>query len=826
MLEPLASTTPDELERENNVVIQQIVSDQETGGWEAALAAAANGAGATDAAPPLWVSADGQQEEAGTSILPPENEADSATGPTQKAEPADSPQELAASSPDGSTEAADDAGWQPAPAFIVPCAVVPHPVPEQFTLDDPALYFNQELSWLDFNWRVLWLALDARTPLLERVRFAAITASNLDEFYQKRVGGLKRQRAAGVRKLTPDGRTPEEQLELIRPAARSMHQTLTAAWEQELKPALADQADVVICDYDDLNIEQRYMLRKYFQTHFYPILTPLTVDPGHPFPFISNLSLSLAILLRHPQWRTTHFARLKVPMNHGRWLRLPGAAGDDRLYYLPVEQLIMHNASDLFHGMDLLSVHPFRITRNADVRRDEEEAEDLLATISAELRERRFAGVVRMEVDQGMPEHVRSLLTRELEMTPSQVVEVAGLLDLTGCFQLADLDLPKLRYKHWEPVIPTRLAQEGQTKDSQTIFDIIRQGDLVVHHPYESFAASTQRFIEEAADDPRVVAIKQTLYRTSYESPIVAALTRAAERGKQVAALVEVKARFDEANNIEWAQRLENAGVHVTYGVVGLKTHSKATLVVRQELDGLRIYCHMGTGNYHPKTAKLYTDLGLFTCSPDLGYDIVNLFHSLTGYAPDQRYRRAIVAPRAMRNTFLRLIQQEINYQCRHGNGRIIAKMNALDDVPIIQELYRASQAGVQIDLIIRGHSRLRPGLPGISENIRVISILGRFLEHDRIFHFHNNGAAYTFIGSADWRGRNLDERVELIVPVEDPTLQGQLIANLHEALADNRLAWDLHPDGRYVLRWPGRAEEVRNFQQAMMAQAAERAKI
>ncbi len=808
MVEPLAPTMTDELERESNVVVQQIAPDQGVEGWTADLAGGAAGAGVTDGAWQLRANPDGQEPEAESVSQPPERAVNSPEAPADAL-------------------ATDDAvAWQAAPAFTIPCAVCPQLVPDQFALDDPSLYFNQELSWLDFNWRVLWLALDARTPLLERVRFAAITASNLDEFYQKRVGGLKRQKAAGVRKLTPDGRTPEEQLELIRPAARLMHQTMTATWERELKPALADQADVVICDYDDLNIEQRYMLRKYFQTHFYSILTPLTVDPGHPFPFISNLSLSLAILLRHPQWRTTHFARLKVPMNHGRWLRLPGTTGDDRRYYLPVEQLIMHNASELFHGMDLLSVHPFRITRNADVRRDEEEAEDLLATISAELRERRFAGVVRMEVDQGMPEYVRSLLTRELEMTPAQVVEVTGLLDLTGCFQLADLDLPKLRYKHWEPVIPTRLAQEGQTKDSQTIFDIIRQGDLVVHHPYESFAASTQRFIEEAADDPRVVAIKQTLYRTSYESPIVAALTRAAERGKQVAALVEVKARFDEANNIEWAQRLENAGVHVTYGVVGLKTHSKATLVVRQELDGLRIYCHMGTGNYHPKTAKLYTDLGLFTCSPDLGYDIVNLFHSLTGYAPDQRYRRAIVAPRAMRNTFLRLIQQEIDYQCRHGNGRIIAKMNALDDVPLIQELYRASQAGVQIDLIIRGHSRLRPGLPGISENIRVISILGRFLEHDRVFHFYNNGAPYTFIGSADWRGRNLDERVELIVPVEDPALQRQLIANLHEALADNRLAWDLHGDGRYVLRWPGRAEEVRNFQQAMMNQAAERAKI
>lgn len=799
MIQLLAEPASDELEQESNVVIQQTTpdlnADELAGLADLALeqfsepASAAQTEPIEPAAPPVEV-----------------EQAEVRVGLVEEAGPA----------------ASEDVTW----GSVVPCAVAPRPVPEQCSLDDPSLYFNQELSWLDFNWRVLWLALDERTPLLERVRFAAITASNLDEFYQKRVGGLKRQRAAGVRKLTPDGRTPEEQIELIREAAGIMHRTLTAAWEQQLKPALAAKANIVICDYDDLNIEQRYMLREYFQTHFYPILTPLTVDPGHPFPFISNLSLSLAVLLRHPQWQATHFARIKVPMKQGRWLRLPATPGDDTLYFLPVEQLIAHHTSELFQGMDVLSVHPFRITRNADVRRDEEEAEDLLQAISAELRERRFAGVVRMEVDKGMPDYVRNLLLRELELAPASVVEVDGLVDLTGCFQIADLDLPRLRYKPWEPVIPTRLAREGQTKDTQSMFAIIRQGDLLVHHPYESFAASTQRFIEEAAADPDVVAIKQTLYRTSDESPIVAALMHAAEQDKQVAVLVEVKARFDEANNIEWAQRLENVGVHVTYGVVGLKTHSKATLIVREEPGGYRTYCHVGTGNYHPKTARLYTDLGLFSCSPDLGYDIVNLFHSLTGYSPDRRYRQAIVAPHAMRDTFLRLIRQEADYQRRHGNGRIIAKMNALDDVAIIQELYGASQEGVQIDLIVRGHCRLRPGLPGISENIRVMSILGRFLEHDRIFYFHNNGEPHTFIGSADWRGRNLDERVELIVPVVDPALQQQLIGILRDALADNRLAWDLHSDGRYVLRWPGPGEEVRNFHETMMRQALERARV
>lgn len=710
--------------------------------------------------------------------------------------------------------------------FRLPRAVNPRPAPEGASLKDPALYFNQELSWIDFNWRVLWLAMDERTPLLERVRFTAITASNLDEFIQKRVGGLKRLQAAGVRKMTPDGRTPVEQLELVRHAVLVMHQTMTRTWEQELKRALREQAGVVICDYDDLDPLQQERLHDYFQTHLYPMLTPLAVDPGHPFPFISNLSLSLAILLNNPLRSTTHFARIKVPNNEGRWLRLNEELDQDGLlYFLPVEQLIAHHASELFRGMDVLSVHAFRITRNADVNRAEEEAEDLLAMISEELRERRFASVVRLEVDSQMPAYVRSLLMRELDLEPEDVVAVDGLLDLTGCFHLANLDRPDLKFKPWEPAVPYQLLHAGETKDTQDIFAIIRRGDLLVHHPYESFTTSTQRLIEEAAIDPQVAAIKLTLYRTSDESPIVKALVHAAERGKQVAVLVEVKARFDEANNIEWAQMLENAGVHVTYGLVGLKTHTKATLIVRQEDSGFRLYCHVGTGNYHPKTARLYTDLGLLTCNPELGYDIVNLFHSLTGYAPEQRYREAIVAPRDMRNAFKNLIRQEIDYQSRYGNGRIIAKMNALDDVSIIRDLYRASQAGVQIDLIIRGHCRLRPGLPGISDNIRVISILGRFLEHDRIFYFHSNGEQQLFIGSADWRGRNLDERVELVVPIEEPALKDRLLNILDEALNDNRLAWNLDSDGYYTQRCPKEEEKERNFHKILMKQAVKRVK-
>ncbi|MGD2076909.1 MAG: polyphosphate kinase, partial [Chloroflexota bacterium] len=462
---------------------------------------------------------------------------------------------------------------------VLPRAVVPQPVPEDARLKHPSLYFNQELSWVDFNWRVLHLAMDERTPLMERVRFVAITASNLDEFIQKRVGGLKRQEAADVRKLSPDGRTPSEQLALVLTATKKMHQTMTETWERSLKGALAERAGVKICDYEELSPEERDRLHVYFQSDIYPILTPLTVDPGHPFPFISNLSLSLSIILRHPHRDTLHFARLKVPTSLGRWLSLddpvnqngPSRAGR----FLPVEQLIAHHAGELFQGMEVVSVHPFRITRNADLRRDEEVAEDLLSMISEELRERRFAPIVRLEVAKAMPDYDRSLLMRELDLEQEDVYEVNGLLDLTGCHQIAGLGPSALKYKTWEPIVPNRLLHEGETKDTQNIFAIIRHGDLLVHHPYESFAASVQRLIEEAVLDDRVLAIKQTLYRTSDESPIVQALMQAAEAGKQVAVLVEVKARFDEANNIEWGRMLENAGVHVAYGLVGLKTHTK-----------------------------------------------------------------------------------------------------------------------------------------------------------------------------------------------------------------------------------------------------------
>jgi polyphosphate kinase len=634
------------------------------------------------------------------------------------------------------------------------------------------------------------------------------------------VGGLKRQKAAGVRALSADGRTPTEQLALIAQASRTLHRRMTDVWETLLKPALREKAAVEVCHYDDLDEAERATSREYFTTQVYPILTPLAVDPGRPFPFISNLSLSLAVITRHPQEQTTHFARVKVPANLPRWFHIDACADGGCLRLLPVEEMIAHHIGELFCGMELIGAYAFRITRNADLSRDEEEAEDLLAMISEELRRRRFAPVVRMEVTKEMPAETRWFLMEKLELGPDDVYEVDGLLDLTGCFEIADLDLPQFRFEPWEPGIPSQLSGERQTDGLPSSFAAIRQGDLLIHHPYDSFAASVQRLVENAAVDEHVLAIKQTIYRTSDESPIVQALIRAAENGKQVAVLVEVKARFDEASNIEWGRQLENAGVHVAYGLVGLKIHAKATLIVRKESDGLRTYCHIGTGNYHPKTAHIYTDLGLLTCSPELGHDLVNLFHYLTGYSPCQPYQKVMVAPRDMRNAFYDLFHQEIAHQQRHGNGRIICKMNALDDVGVIKELYRASQAGVQIDLIVRAHCALRPGVVGYSENIRVVSILGRFLEHSRIFYFHNNAQPLIYIGSADWRRRNLQERVELITPVQEPHLQDRLIQILECALDDNYLAWDLDAEGQYVRRRPQDGEPIHNSQEALMTEA------
>ncbi|MEM6286510.1 MAG: polyphosphate kinase 1 [Bacteroidota bacterium] len=736
------------------------------------------------------------------------------------------PSEAAPSEGDGVSVPGPEAVEAAAPASeeeirpdqLLPVAVEPREVAANPPLDDPRLYFNRELSWIDFNWRVFFQALDERTPLLERVRFVAITANNLDEFYRKRIGGLKRQLGAGVRALSPDGRTPREQLDLVIENALKLQRRVSEVWEHTLRPALAEEG-VVVRAYESLGEDDQETLDHLFRETIFPILTPLAVDSGHPFPFISNLSLSLAFTLRHPSRGTEHFARLKVPAGRGRWIPLPS----DPHQFVAVEDLIRHNAGELFRGMLVEGVHAFRVTRNASVDRSEEEADDLLAMISEELRERKFSEVVRVEVEAAMPQRVRDLLAREMGLVDEQdIVEVDGLLDLVGLGDLASVDEPGLKYLPWEPVVPVRLRHVG-IEEEDDVFAVIRKGDLLVHHPYESFAASTERFIAEAAEDPAVLAIKLTVYRTSHDSPIVRSLIRAAEQGKQVAALVELKARFDEENNIEWAQRLEQAGAHVAYGLVGLKTHAKTTLVVREEGGHLRTYCHLGTGNYNPTTARFYTDFGLFTCREDIGEDLVGLFHFLTGYAPEQEYQTLAVAPRDLRSQFVALIRQEIEHQRAGRKGRIIAKMNALDDGGIIKELYRASQAGVEIDLIVRGHTRMRPGVPGVSDNVRIVSLIGRFLEHSRIYYFRNGGDPVIQIGSADWMRRNLDDRVEVVVPVEDEVARDRLKRTLKFCLDDNRQAWDLGPDGRYTLRWPKQGETVRAFHDTLMQRARRR---
>lgn len=712
---------------------------------------------------------------------------------------------------------------QPAPKSIsLPFAVESQPVPQNASLDHPSLYLNREMGWLDFNWRVLYQAMDERNPLLERTRFVAIASSNLDEFLQKRIGGLKRQEAAGVYDLSPDGRTPDIQIELVQQKARSMQQKISSVWEQDLLPKITEEASIGLSHYEELNTAQQQQLDEYFDDHLYPTLTPLAVDPGHPFPFISNLSLSLAVRLQHPLQKDSNFARIKIPSNQPRWLSVESETFT--FHYVPIEEVIRQNLQKLFPGMLVKSTCVFRITRNADIRRNEEEAEDLLAMISEELRERRFAEVVRMEIEEGVETEVLALLKSELRLQEKDIIYIDGLIDLTACFDIADHPIPALHYESWNPVIPKPLYHDGDPEDRPRIFEIIKKGDLLVHHPYESFSASVRRLIEEAADDPDVLAIKQTLYRTSDDSPIVKALIRAAEKGKQVAVLVEVKARFDEASNIEWGKMLENAGVHVAYGLVGLKTHAKVALIVRREGDKHVTYCHIGTGNYHIHTAEVYTDLGLLTSDLDLGHDVTNLFHYLTGYAPDQQYRKLLVAPNDLRKPFYKLIDNEMRLAQQGGKGRIIAKMNALDDVEIIRKLYEASRVGVEIDLIVRGHSRLRPQLPGYSDNIRIISIIGRFLEHDRIYYFGNGGDPKTYIGSADWRYRNLNERVEALVPIELPTLKRRIISILKQALKDNRLAWDMHSDGTYTLRQPADGEPERNFQNMMMESARKRA--
>lgn len=699
-------------------------------------------------------------------------------------------------------------------------------VPE-INLQDPQYYFNRELSWLEFNRRVLHEALDDRTLLLERLKFSAIFSSNLDEFFMVRVAALREQIEAQVSMLTPDGRTPQEQIDAIGQALRPMVTEQHRNFEQVLRPALAEHG-VHILNYIDLNQEQRLYLQDYYEKRIFPVLTPLAVDPGHPFPFISNLSLNLAVVVKDPEDEEEHFARVKVPSSLPRFVQLPSELrqldGKTGLWMaVPLEQVIAHNLESLFPGMSIQEYYLFRITRDADLEVAEDDADDLLLAIEQELRKRRLGGsVVRIEIQSSMPEALREMLMQEKKVSTNQVYEIDGLLNLKDLMALLSIPLPHLKDKPRTPIVPPKLRSIGEFTSAQggdegeeekDFFAAIRKSDLLIHHPYYSFSLTVQRFIQLAANDPNVLAIKMTLYRTSGDSPIVNALISAAENGKQVVALVELKARFDEENNINWARRLEQAGVHVVYGLVGLKTHTKVVLVVRQEGDRIRRYVHVGTGNYNYKTARLYTDLGLLSCREELGADLTDLFNYLTGYSRQRSYRKLLVSPVNMRERMTSLIRREIEH-CKNGNsGRIIAKMNSLVDPQIIATLYEASRAGVQIDLIIRGICCLRPGVPQVSDNIRVISIVGRYLEHSRIFYFQNNGQDELYIGSADWMTRNLDRRVEAVTPIDDPGIAKDLQEILGILLSDNRQAWELQPDGSYVQRRPTSGEPERSSQ-------------
>jgi len=650
---------------------------------------------------------------------------------------------------------------------------------------------NRELSWLDFNARVLALADDAKMPLLERVKFCAIFSSNLDEFFQVRVAALKDQIAAGITKPTPDGRTPAQQLLEISEKAGELVARQEDLLLDRLVPELGD-AGIELVSWDDLDVDERKHLVDVFERRIYPVLTPLAVDPAHPFPYISNLSLNLAVMVTDPEGGDRRFARVKVPSLLPRFVQLA-----DGHRFVPLEDVIASQLPALFPGMELEEHWAFRVTRNADLTLEEEEADDLLAAVEMELRRRRFGRAVRLEVQAGMSAEVLGLLLRELDLTEDDVFRHRAPLDLKGLFGVHALERPDLKDEPWPPVTAGRLARAKA--DERSIFSVIREKPLLVHHPYESFQTSTEDFIRQAAEDPRVLTIKITLYRTSGDSPIIRSLVRAAERGVQVAALVELKARFDEQANITWAKQLERAGVHVVYGLVGLKTHSKCALVVRDEDDGIRRYLHIGTGKYNSSKARLYEDFGLLTCDTDLGIDLTAMFNHLTGYSREVRYRKVVVAPRWMRPRFQDLIANE----AAHGtDGRILMKMNSLVDAEMIEALYEASRAGVQIDLVVRGICCLRPGVPGLSENIRVRSIVGRYLEHSRIYHFANGGGTgkpLYLIGSADLMNRNLDKRVEVITPIEAPQHQERVREVLEVALADDALAWTLDADARWT---------------------------
>jgi polyphosphate kinase len=645
-------------------------------------------------------------------------------------------------------------------------------------------YLNRDLAWIDFAARVLTLAEDDKQPLLERAKFLAIFSEGLDEFFQVRVAGLKEQEAAKLGATSADGMTPSEQLRAIRNRVQDVVRRQSKTFLDQVVPALSE-VGIVLSDWEELDDDDREYLVDVFHERIFPVLTPLAVDPGHPFPYISNMSLNLAVRVRDPKTGEDRFARVKVPPVLPRFVVMP-----DGERFVPLEQVIAAHLGTLFPGMEIQGHEPFRVSRNADLALEEEEADDLLAAVELELRRRRFGKAVRLEIDSSMSAATRELLMRELELEPDDVYETDGPLDLSGLWVVYELPRAELKDDVWVGVTQPQLVdQEGNPQD---MFAVLRDQEVLVHHPYDSFGTSVEAFIEQAADDPSVLAIKQTLYRTSGDSPVVKALIRAAERGKQVAALVELKARFDERANIAWARALEQAGVHVVYGLVGLKTHSKTALVVRDEPDGIRRYCHLGTGNYNPKTARLYEDLGLLSSDEALGADLSDLFNYLTGYSRQAKYRKLLVAPGSLRPAMVDLIREQRD---AGTDGYIVMKMNSLVDTGIIDELYGASEAGVRIELIVRGICCLRPGVEGMSEHVTVRSIVGRYLEHSRIYGFGPRESRRYLMGSADLMPRNLDRRVEAVVPVENPALQDRLQEILDVCLSDDVLASELRPD-------------------------------
>jgi len=676
-------------------------------------------------------------------------------------------------------------------------------------LSDPQYYLNRELSELAFQRRVLEEALDERNPLLERVKFLSIFTTNMDEFFMKRVGGTKQQIAAGVTEPTADGLTPREQWEEMLETARELFDRQWAAFHGEIREALAG-AGIEIVEHDELPASRQRLLRERFEHDVLPTLTPLTFDPAHPFPTISNLSLSLAVLTREDPAAEPTFSRIKVPRNRTRLLPV----GDGQ--FLPLESLIAANLDLLFPDVEVVDHSLFRVTRNAEVRRNEAVAEDLIERIETVLRERRFATVVRLEVEADTPERVRELLIDQLDLDEREVFETEALHDLRDLIELVELDRPDCKREPWTPKPHPRLDDDRY----EDVFEAIRADDVLVHHPYHSFDRTVHRFIDEAANDPDVLAIKAAIYRTASDSKVIDGLIEAARNGKQVAVMVELKARFDEAANLEWAKKLEDEGIHVAYGTIGYKTHSKTTLVVREEDEGVRLYSHVGTGNYHSETAKTYTDLGLLTANRDVGQDLVRLFNYFTGHSLHEDYRELLIAPENLRDRLVEKIRREAAHAREGRQAHIAAKLNRLEDPELVRELYEASRAGVDVDLVVRDICRLRPGLEGISETVHVRSLVGRFLEHSRIYRFANAGDPEYFLGSADWMARNLDNRVEVVAPIHDPELRQYLDHVLETNLADNRLAWELQPDGTYERCRPG-GDPVRDTQATFMDEAS-----